>query len=115
MDTVPIVLSILLGLAFLAAGLPKLAGAAQSRDRMAHLRLPLHLTPAIGLVEVAAAGVLAGGVASSDPALTRLGAALVVVTMLGAVAAHVRVGEWAQAAPAAVLGLIAIVTAIVAE
>jgi len=38
--TVPIVLSILLGLAFLAAGLAKLAGAAQSRDRMAHLRLP---------------------------------------------------------------------------
>jgi uncharacterized membrane protein YphA (DoxX/SURF4 family) len=117
METVPIVLSVLLALAFLAAGLPKIAGpqAGQRRADIARLRLPPSVTPVIGLVEVAAAGLLIGGVAGDDPDLARLGAALLVATMLGALLAHLRVRDsLAHIAPPAVLGVLAIVTVIVA-
>ncbi|MGI9098653.1 MAG: DoxX family protein [Solirubrobacteraceae bacterium] len=117
METVPIVLSVLLALAFLAAGLPKIAGpqAGQRRADIARLRLPPSVTPVIGLVEVAAAGLLVGGVVGDDPDLARLGAALLAVTMLGALFAHLRVRDsLAHIAPAAVLGVLAVVTVVVA-
>jgi len=117
METVPIVLSVLLALAFLAAGLPKIAGpqAGQRRADIARLRLPRSVTPVIGLVEVAAAGLLVGGVVGDDPDLARLGAALLAVTMLGALFAHLRVRDsLAHIAPAAVLGVLAVVTVVVA-
>jgi putative oxidoreductase len=117
MDTVPIVLSALLGLAFLAAGGSKIAGpvAAERRADIARLGLPASVTPMIGLIEVATAGVLIAAVAADEPDLARLGAALLVVTMLGALFAHLRVRDSAAhlAAPV-VLGVLAVVTLLVA-
>lgn len=117
METFPIVLSVLLGLAFLAAGLSKVAGpvAAQRRADIARFGLPPAVTPVIGLIEVATAGVLIVAAAADEPDLARLGAALLVVTMLGALVAHLRVRDSAaHIAPPAVLGVLAVVTLLVA-
>ncbi|HEV3484610.1 MAG TPA: DoxX family protein, partial [Vicinamibacterales bacterium] len=117
MQTVPIVLSVLLALVFLAAGLPKIAGpmAGQRRADIARFGLPPGVTPAIGLIEVATAGVLIAAVAAGNPNLARLGAALLVVTMLGALFAHVRVHDSvAHTAVPAVLGVLAVVTLLIA-
>jgi uncharacterized membrane protein YphA (DoxX/SURF4 family) len=117
METIPIVLSALLALAFLAAGLSKIAGpvAANRRADIARLGLPAGVTPLIGLVEVAAAGVLIAAIAADEPDLARLGAALLVVTMLGALFAHVRVRDAvAHTAAPVVLGAVAVATLLIA-
>jgi putative oxidoreductase len=117
METIPIVLSVLLAFVFLAAGLPKIAGpvAGQRRADMARFGLPPGVTPVIGLIEVVAAGVLLAAVAADEPNLARLGAAVVVVTMLGALYAHMRVRDSVlHTAVPAVLGVLAVVTLLVA-
>lgn len=117
METIPIVLSVLLAFVFLAAGLSKIAGpvAADRRADIAGLGLPSGVTPLIGLIEVAAAGVLIAAVGADEPDLARLGAALLVVTMLGALFAHVRVRDTvAHIAPPVVLGGLAVVTLLLA-
>jgi uncharacterized membrane protein YphA (DoxX/SURF4 family) len=117
METLPIVLSVLLALVFLGAGLPKIAGpvAAERRADLTRLGLPPGVTPLIGLIEVAAAGVLIAAVATDEPDLALVGAALLVVTMLGALFAHVRVRDsLAHIAPSVVLGALAVVTVLTA-
>jgi uncharacterized membrane protein YphA (DoxX/SURF4 family) len=117
METIPIVLSALLAFVFLGAGLTKIAGpvAAQRRADLARLGLPPGVTPLIGLIEVAAAGVLIAAVAADEPDLALLGAALLVVTMLGALFAHVRVRDsLAHTAAPVVLGALAVVTLLIA-
>jgi len=117
METITIVLSALLAVAFLAAGLSQVAGpvAGQRRADIARLGLPPTVTPLIGLIEVATAGVLVAAVAADEPDLARLGAALLVVTMLGALVAHVRVRDsLAHIAAPTVLGALAVVTLLVA-
>ncbi len=117
MEIVPTVLSILLALVFLAAGLPKIAGpqAGQRRADIVRLGLSPSLTPVIGLVEVAAAGLLVAAVVGDDSDPAQLGAALLVLTMGGALVAHVRIRDsLAHTAPAAILGVLAVVTVLVA-
>jgi putative oxidoreductase len=117
MEIVPTVLSVLLALAFLGAGLTKIAGpkAAEQRADITRLGLPPSATPVIGLIEVVAAALLIAAVISDEPGFARVGAAMLVLTMLGAVAAHLRVRDsLAHAAPAAVLGVLAVVTLVVA-
>lgn len=116
MEIVATVLSVLLAVVFLVSGLSKIAGpqAGQRRADITRLGLPASVTPVIGLIEVVAAGLLLAGVASDDPDLARLGAGVLVLTMLGAVSAHLRVRDsLAHTAPAAVLGVLAVVTLIV--
>jgi uncharacterized membrane protein YphA (DoxX/SURF4 family) len=118
METIPIVLSLLLALGFLASGLSKIVGpqAGERRADIARLGLPASITPVIGLVEIVAAGLLIAGVASDEPDFARLGAAVLVVTMHGALAAHLRVRDsLAHSAPAAVLGVLAVVTLVIAS
>lgn len=117
METVPNVLSVLLGLVFLAAGLSKIAGpvAGQRRADIARFGLPSSVTPVIGLIEVAAADLLIAAVVTDEPDLARLGAALLVVTMLGALVAHLRVRDsLALIAAPAILGVLAVATLVAA-
>lgn len=113
MEPLPLLLSLLLGLAFLGAGLSKIAGpvADQRRADIARFGLPPGVTPVIGLIEFVAGGLLIAAVAADEPDLARLGAALLVATMLGALFAHARVRDGAAyLATPAILGVLALVT-----
>jgi hypothetical protein len=112
MFIVTVVLAILLALAFGASGGQKAAGAKSAMGHADHLRFPHNGYKAIGALELLAAiGLLAGlavwplGVAA---------AAGLVLLMIGAVVAHIRVGDKiAQFGPAVALGVLALVEVIV--
>ncbi|MEV0637648.1 DoxX family protein [Streptomyces sp. NPDC050619] len=102
------IIAVLLALAFLAAGVPKVAGQAKALAQADHLGVPHGVNRVIGTLEVlGAAGAVVGlwlawlGVAA--------GAGLAVL-MVGAVGAHVRAKDSGKAIiPAAVFGLLAVV------
>ena len=110
MDTVLWVLQGLLAAVFLAAGLTKLT---QPRAKMA--AGPMHGAASvsdaqfrtIGLLEVAGAvGLILPAALGIAPALSALAAAGLVLTMVGAIATHLRLGEASRlAVPLVVLGL----------
>ncbi len=103
-EYVLLVLSVLLGLAFLGAGGSKLAGAQMHVDNFARWGYPPWFQYVTGLVEVVAAFLIV------LPATRFYGAALLVCTMLGAVATHVMAGEGSMTGgPAVLLGLSALV------
>jgi uncharacterized membrane protein YphA (DoxX/SURF4 family) len=106
-----IVLSFVLAIAFIGAGVTKLAGQSAMRDAATHFGIPWERYRLIGVLEVAgAAGVLLG------LAVTALGAVAAIALMLLMIAAitnHRRVGDPpSQMAPATVLGLLSAVTAV---
>ncbi len=104
------VLSLGLGAAFLAAGVPKARRTAHYRARARHWRLPERALRVIGLVELSAAVLLVAGGIGQSRAGAAAGAGLVVATMLGAVSTHRRIGDPARAAaPALALGTLAAV------
>jgi DoxX-like protein len=114
MDTALWVLQGLLAAVFLAAGLTKLT---QPRAKMA--AGPMHWAAGvsdaqfrtIGLLEVAGAvGVILPAALGIAPALSALAAVGLVLTMIGAVATHVRLGETSRlAVPLLVLALALVV------
>ena len=112
MFVVTLILAILLALAFGASGAQKLAGAKMASDTAGHLNIAFGRYRLIGVPEILGAiGLLIGlavwplGVAA---------AAGLVLVMIGAVAAHVRVGDKiAGFGPAVVLGLLSLVELIV--
>ena len=92
-----IALSVLLAAAFLGSGAAKLAGAKQSiaiRDR---LGVAAGLWRAVGVLEVAAAGGLAAGLA--DPVLGIAAAVGLVLLLIGAIGTHARSHDLSNAAP----------------
>jgi uncharacterized membrane protein YphA (DoxX/SURF4 family) len=101
-----VVVSVIVALAFLAAGGAKLARVAQSLEIRDRLRIPTTRWTAIGVLEVlGAAGVLIG---LAVPAVGIAAAVCLVLLMVGAVMAHARAGEIAQAVPAIALALLAV-------
>ncbi len=99
-----LVVSVLLGLLFLGAGGSKLAGGQMHVESFARWGYPPWFQYVTGLVEVAAALLIV------LPATRFYGAALLVCTMLGAVATHVMAGESSMlGGPAVLLGLSAVV------
>jgi uncharacterized membrane protein YphA (DoxX/SURF4 family) len=108
MFVVTLILAILLALAFGAAGAQKLAGAKMAVETSGHLNIALSRYRLIGVPEILGAiGLLVGlavwplGVAA---------AAGLVVLMIGAVIAHVRVGDKIAGFGAAlVFGLLSLV------
>jgi DoxX-like family len=105
-----IVLSVLLAAAVLGSGAAKLTGAEQSvaiRDR---LGVAPRLWRAVGVLEVAAAGGLAAGLAV--PALGIAAAVGLALLLIGAIGAHGRSHELSNAVPAVGLLLLSIVAAI---
>ena len=99
-----LVVSVLLGVAFLGAGGSKLAGVQMHVENFARWGYPPWFQYVTGLVEVTAALLIV------FPATRFYGAALLVCTMLGALATHLMAGEGSMlGAPAILLGLSAVV------
>ncbi len=91
MTVLAIVLQILLGLVFLAAGVTKLRGAPQHVEDFARWRYPAWFLPVTGAVEVLGAlGMLVGTVVAS---LAVPAAILLAVDMTGALITHLRAGD----------------------
>jgi uncharacterized membrane protein YphA (DoxX/SURF4 family) len=98
-----VVLTIVLSIAYGAAGAAKVAAIAEMRRRADHLGYSVTSYRVIGAVELAGVAALLAGLAV--PALAMVGAAGLACLMLGATASHLRAGDgMAGAAPAAVLG-----------
>lgn len=108
---VEIVLSVVLALVFAGAGGAKLAGQPAMRESAAHLGVPWDRYRLIGVPEVAAAVGLLVGLAVEPLAVAA--AVGLVLLMAGAVTFHLRAGDPpARWAPPAVLGLLALVLAV---
>jgi uncharacterized membrane protein YphA (DoxX/SURF4 family) len=112
MFIVTVVLAVLLALAFGASGGQKVAGVKSAMDGADHLRFSHNAYKGIGALELLAAiGLLVG--LAVWPLGVAAGAGLVLL-MIGAVISHIRAGDKiAHFAPALVLGLLALVEAIV--
>jgi len=101
------VLSILVGLAFLGAGAPKLMGSAEMAQNFEKLGLPAWFLIFTGIVEVG------GGVLVIIPKTRFYGAGLLLCTMVGAVGSLVRVGApFTMMIPALVLGILSAIIAL---
>jgi hypothetical protein len=98
-----VTLTIVLAIAFGAAGAAKVAAIAEMRRRADHLGYSVTSFRVIGALELAGvAGLLVG---LAVPTLTIAAAAGLACMMLGAAASHLRAGDGpADAAPAVVLG-----------
>jgi hypothetical protein len=106
-----IVLSALLAVTFLGAGIPKVIGAKQSLQMRDQVRAGADLWRVVGALEIAAAVGLAAGIAL--PVLGIAAAVGLALLMIGGIAAHVRVDDLKGAAPAAILVVVAVATAVV--
>ncbi|TVX99697.1 DoxX family protein [Cohnella terricola] len=91
MNILSAVLQAILGLAFLGAGLSKLAGAKMHVDNFNHWKLPQWFRIVTGLVEVVGAAALVVGY--WEPSWASAGALWLAVTMLGGILVHVRVKD----------------------
>ncbi len=102
------ILAALVGLGMIAAGGAKLASVEQLVQNFERWGYPSWFLYVTGVIEVVA------GIAIIAPKTRLVGAALIVVTMLGATATHLRAGEgFAEAIPAiAHLGIAAVVGAL---
>jgi uncharacterized membrane protein YphA (DoxX/SURF4 family) len=109
MHTTLIILSALLAVAFLGAGGLKLVGAKQSLTMRDQLRVGAQLWPVVGALEVAGAlGLVVGFVA---PVLGIAAAVGLALLMVGGIGAHARAQDLRNAGPAALLLVLAVVTA----
>jgi uncharacterized membrane protein YphA (DoxX/SURF4 family) len=106
-----IVLSALLALTFLGAGVPKVIGLKQSLQMRDQLRVGADLFRVIGALEIAGAVGLVAGLAV--PVLGIAAAIGLALLLIGAVAAHARIDDLKGAAPAAILFVVAVATAVV--
>ena len=101
MSLTTIVLSALLGVAFLGSGAMKVAGVKQSLQIRDQLRIGARLWTVIGLLEAAGgAGLLVG---LAIPAIGVAAATGLALLMAGAIGAHVRASDARNAFPAVVL------------
>lgn len=97
MDALPTILSVVLSVAFLLAGGTKLAGAEPHPEEFERFGLP-GLSPvaarlAVGTIETLAALLLLVGAISGAEGPAVVGAMMVLVTMVGALATHGRIGD----------------------
>jgi uncharacterized membrane protein YphA (DoxX/SURF4 family) len=108
MSTLSTVLAAVLGIVFLAAGIPKLRGQQKMVDDFERWGYQPAVLTATGAVEVLAAALLLVGIAIDALAIT--GALLVLVVMTGALWTHARAKDpVATLVPAAVLLALAFV------
>ncbi|KGX92870.1 DoxX family protein [Pontibacillus halophilus JSM 076056 = DSM 19796] len=90
MDVAVIVIQVLLGLGFIMFGAMKF-GAKQMVDEFNRYGYPSSFRMFTGTIEVAAAILMIVGIWNG--ALASIGAALIIVTMIGAILTHVKVGD----------------------
>jgi uncharacterized membrane protein YphA (DoxX/SURF4 family) len=84
------IVSIAVGLLFIASGAGKLANPAGAAKLFAHFGYAAWFVTVIGLVEVL------GGIGLLIPRVARWAAIVLGVVMLGAACSHLRVGEWGR-------------------
>jgi uncharacterized membrane protein YphA (DoxX/SURF4 family) len=109
MSIATIVLSALLAVAFLGSGALKLVGAKQSLQMRDQLHVGAQLWRVVGALEVAGALGLAAGLVV--PVLGLAAAVGLALLMVGGIAAHARAQDIRNAGPAALLLVLAVVTA----
>jgi hypothetical protein len=110
MHIAAIVLSSLLAITFLGAGIPKVVGAKQSLRMRDKVRAGADLWRIVGGLEIVAAlGMIAG---LALPALGIVAAIGLALLMICGIAAHVRAHDLSGAAPALVLVVVAVATAV---
>ncbi|WP_123040181.1 DoxX family protein [Cohnella candidum] len=112
MNVLAIVLEALLGLAFVMAGIMKIAGVQMHVDNFNRWKLPQWFRPITGIVELAGgAAMLAGIWVKGLPALAGI---LLGITMLVGVLVHVRIRDTAKnTVPAVVLLILAVVVLLI--
>lgn len=102
------ILAVVLGLAFVAAGMPKLAGRASVVAKFERWGYQPVVRVATGAVEALAGALLLIGIVV--PAVAITGVLLVIAVMLGALLTHARaddpIGQWIPAAVLLVLALV---------
>jgi hypothetical protein len=94
------VISALPALALIASGAGKLSASKQLADGFEHLGWPMSVALGLGCVEIACAVIYL------IPQTAVLGAILMTGYLGGAVATHVRIGEFGMMIPAIVLGIL---------
>lgn len=105
---VALVLQLVLGLAFLASGYPKVTRSKQMVEGFQKNHFPVWFLVLTGVLEIVAALGLIAGI--WVPILATLGAALLICIMVGAVLTHMRAKDAiSRIAPAAVLLLLGVV------
>lgn len=119
MSTFAVILSFVLGVAFLAAGGTKLVGMNPHPEEFARYDLP-GATPeqarlGVGVVEVLAAVLLVFAGLAESTALAFLGGLIILATMVGAIATHLRLSDPpARLAPAGLLAALAVLLLVTA-
>jgi putative oxidoreductase len=99
------VLSLLMGLSFLAAGFAKFGGVEQIVQNFIRWGYPVWFRMFVGVAEIVA------GTAILIPRTRFYGAALATGLMVGGLGTHLRFGEVAESVPALVLGVICAILA----
>ncbi len=119
MSTIGTILSVILGVAFLGAGGTKVANVGPHEVEFPRYRLPVVEAQTarvlVGLTELVAAVLLVIAASASSKGLAIVGAIIVILTMIGAVATHIRIGDPPpKMAPATVLGVLGVLLLILA-
>ncbi len=113
MSTIGTILSLILAVAFFGAGGTKVANVGPHEAEFPRYRLPAIdaqlARVLVGLTELVAALLLLIAAIASSTSLAVVGAIVVILTMIGAVATHLRLGDPPpKLAPAAVLGVLGV-------
>ena len=119
MSTIATILSVILGVAFAGAGGTKVANVGPHEAEFPRYRLPAVEAQVarvlVGLTELVVALLLLIAAIASSTGLAVVGAIIVILTMIGAVATHVRIGDPPpKMAPATVLGVLGVLLLILA-
>lgn len=119
MSTIGTVLSVVLGIAFLGAGGTKVANVGPHEAEFPRYRLPAvdpqRARVLVGLIELVAGVLLIIAAIAASTAVAVAGAIIVILSMIGAVSTHARIGDPPpRMAPATVLGVLAVLLLILA-
>ena len=119
MSTIGTILSLVLAVAFGAAGGTKVANVGPHEKEFPRYRLPAvdpqQARVLVGAVELVAALLLLIAAIASSTALAVIGASVVLLTMVGALGTHVRIGDPPPAMmPGTVLAILAVLVLILA-
>ncbi len=119
MSTIGTILSIVLAVAFAGAGGTKVANVGPHEAEFPRYKLPAidaqRARILVGAVELIAAALLIIAAIANSTGLAAVGAILVILTMIGAVSTHVRIGDPPpKMVPAAALGILGVLLLILA-
>lgn len=119
MSTIGTILSIVLAIAFVGAGGTKVANVGPHEEEFPRYNLPAVEAQTarvlVGAVELIAAVLLIIAAIAGSTGLAVVGAIIVILTMIGAVSTHARIGDPPpKMMPAAALGILGVLLLILA-